>query len=194
MKASRRHKSRLSISKAGRWSLLITTIALQYTSTFISHAQTTTADEYDIRAAMLFNLTKFIEWPATKFDGTHPVFYICVLGSDPLNVELDLLLPGKAVDGKPIVVRHLSSLDTANTCHVLYVAASQRNNVVRASAELAKNSVLTVSEKTNADNPEQVVGLPNVEDHVRIHINLSAAQRSSLTVSSRLLHLAMVTY
>jgi hypothetical protein len=157
-------------------------------------AQGTSADEYEIRAAMLFNLTKFIEWPTWKMDGAHPDFQVCMLGADPLGSELETMLQRKIVRGKPVVLRHLANLESVESCHILYVGAGERKTAARASAELAKRAILTISERSNLESPGQVIGLPTSEEHVHIDVNLGGAQKSGLTVSSKLLHLATVTY
>ena len=143
---------------------------------------------------MLFNLTKFIDWPASKLDATHPDFVVCLLGSDPIGTNIDALMEGKTVQSKPVVVKHLTSIDSATACHILYESAGSRKGVAHALGELEKSAVLTISEKSNSDNPAQVMGLPTSDDHVHIEVNLGAAQRSGLTISSRLLHLATVTH
>jgi hypothetical protein len=158
-----------------------------------SLGQNASADEYEIRAAMLFNLTRFIEWPSWKMDSGHPEFDVCILGSDPIGPELDSSLRNKMVGSKPLVVRHLSSAEAASACHILYISAGERKSLAKLSATMARNAVLTISEGSNSDNREQVIGLPTVDEHVRIDVNLSAAQRSGLTISSKLLHLATVS-
>ena len=178
-------------SRAGRLLLLLGISFLSAQSVF---AQKASADEYEIRAAMLFNLTRFIDWPAWKLDPAHPEFAVCLLGSDPIGSNIDTLMQGKTVQSRPVVVRHLTSIDNATACHILYESAGSRKSVAHALGELEKNAVLTISEKSNADNQAQVMGLPTSEDHVHIEVNLGAAQRSGLTISSRLLHLATVTH
>ena len=180
-----------SASRARNIFLLLSISLLSARCTF---AQKASADEYEIRAAMLFNLTRFIDWPAWKLDATHPEFDVCLLGANPIGTSIDALMQGKTVQNKPVVVKHLTSIDNATACHILYESAGARKGVAHASGELEKSAVLTISEKANSDNPAQVMGLPTSDDHVHIEVNLGAAQRSGLTISSRLLHLATVTH
>jgi hypothetical protein len=156
-------------------------------------AQAASADEYEIRAAMLLNLTRFIDWPAAKMDSGHPQFLVCILGQDPITPFADRFLQNQTVDNKPVHVEHLSTLEAATSCHMLYVGASERKNLTAASAELMKNNVLIVSERPNATSPNQVIGLPSVDEHVHIEVDLAAAQRSGIGFSSKLLRLATVT-
>lgn len=156
-------------------------------------AQDATADEYEIRAAMLLNLTKFIDWPSAKADSAHPQFLICILGSDPIGPGADRYLQNRTVAGKPVLVRHLTTPEAANTCQILYVADREHKSIERLVPELMKNGVLTISERSNATDPNQVIGLPTVNERVHIDINLGAAQKTGLTISSKLLRLATVT-
>ena len=158
-----------------------------------SESSTGSADEFEIRAAMLFNLTRFIDWPAAKIDAAHSDFVFCILGADPIGLDLDILLRNKTVGTKPVRLRHINSMTTAGDCHVLYIGAAEHKNVERASAVLEKDGVLIVSEHSNVDSPDQMIGLPTVDDHVHIDVNLSLAQRGGFAISSKLLHLATVT-
>jgi hypothetical protein len=156
-------------------------------------AQTTSADEYEIRAAMLVNLTKFIGWPAWKTDPAHPQILICVLGSDSIEPILERYARNQRVDGKDLEVRRISSVGAASSCNLLFVGVGEQKLVDPVLDELARKGVLTVSENSNASNPNQVIGLPTLNEHVHIDINLGAAQRTGLTVSSKLLRLATVS-
>lgn len=161
--------------------------------TSASLAQSSSQDEYTVRAAMVFNLTKFIDWPEWKVDQEHPAFVVCLLGSDPISSTLKSLLQNKLIKSKPIIVRELRSVDAAKECHILYVGSKEAKSLNRALADLENNAVLTISERANTESPGQAVGLPNNEEHVRIDVNLGVAQRSKLIVSSKLLHLATVS-
>ena|SRR5450432_1776717 len=172
---------------------LLVSFLLASLATFDARGQSASADEYEIRAAMLFNLTRFIDWPAAKLDQGNRQFQICVLGSDPIGVDLDVLLRNKSVGTRPVAIRHLKSADGADDCQILYVGAAERADFARASTALARNGVLTISERSNADSPGQMIGLPVVEERVRIEVNLGLVQRSGLTISSKLLHLATVS-
>lgn len=156
-------------------------------------AQDSAADEYDIRAAMLFNITRFVEWPASKLNAQHPQILVCIVGSDPIGPSFDHFLQSQGGGGKSVQVRHLSSFDSAGACHVLYVSLRERKDLKRSAPGLAKANVLLVSERPNAGSPDQTIGLPTVDEHIHIDVNLAAAQRAGLTISSKLLRLATVT-
>jgi YfiR/HmsC-like len=178
----------------GSWVNKCILMALLLGTAAFAPAQAGSVDEYQVRAAMLYNLARFIEWPAWKVDQGHPQFLVCVLGTDPIGGDIDSLLRDKTVGTKPLIVRHISSVDAAGDCHVLYVSTGERKNILKAAADLAKRGVLTISERPNSDSPDQVIGLPMVEEHVQIEVNLGAADRTGLTISSKLLHLATISH
>jgi hypothetical protein len=182
------------ISKArcrGNRTLLLL-LLLSVISLDAGRAQSIVSDEAQIRAAMLFNLTKFIDWPASRMGDPQKPFTICYVGDDSIGNALNSLLSGKQVQGKPIAVQNISKSAQAAQCHILYVANSGRKQYKDMAAELFRNAVLTVSERQLGDNGI-VIGLPRVDNSIQIQIDLKMAQSSALTISSKLLRIAAVT-
>src|SRR5207244_10853841 len=57
-------------------------------------------DEYQVKAAFLFNFAKFVEWPPQAFPSASAPFSICVLGQNPFGRSLQEAVEGKvAQDG-----------------------------------------------------------------------------------------------
>jgi hypothetical protein len=173
--------------------LLLTLLVAQLGRELPGRAQSGSADEYAIRAAMLLNLARFIEWPAAMLDASHPQFVVCILGVDPIEPYVDHFLLDQTVTGKPVRVAHLENLNAAGTCHILYIAAGESRKQNQALAAVMKG-VLTISEEANSSGLNQVIGLPARDEHVQIEVDLSRARRSGLTISSKLLRLAVVTH
>ena len=169
--------------------LLLLAVGVHPVST---QAQTSTASEDDIRAAMISHLPLFVEWPSSKLDQFHTTFNVCLLGSDPLRGALETQLRNKTLLSMPIVIQKVTVKDHVEQCHILYVGAGSRSELPALLPELTRNSVLVVSERPLAVQKGQTIGLPVEDTHIRIEINLNAAQASNLVISSRLLHLASV--
>jgi hypothetical protein len=175
-----------------RLARLLASVAFFSTAALPARAQAS-ADEAAIRAAMLLNIARFTDWPAWKMDAEHTQFLICILGVDPIDHYVDKILDHQAIDEKPIAVRRLKPGDSVEACHILYTSVANRKLLSAAHAEAVRGAVLTVSELSNNIAPDQIIGLPIGGDHVRIEVNLTLAQRSSLRISSRVLRLASVT-
>jgi YfiR/HmsC-like len=155
-------------------------------------AQATGADEAEVRALMIYNLTKFVEWPKLKLVSEHDPFLICVLGDDSIASQLDNLLRGKQVQGRSAIVRQVKSGKNAEECEVLYASDDKRTHLAEFSAALAKAAVLTISGQ-HLSREGTVIGLPFVERRIGIEVDAEAAKRSGLSISSKLLQFAAVT-
>ena len=80
-----------------------------------------TVDEYQVKAAFLYNFAKFVEWPARTFKtDTEPV-RICVLGQNPFGNALGTAMGGKTVLGRTLVVVEISKASEATDCQILFI-------------------------------------------------------------------------
>lgn len=184
---------RLGFGRKRKAFLLCAAALIGSNSAATSQAQSSSADEYAIRAAMLFNLTKFIDWPAWKMDLSHPKFLVCILGHDPIEPYTDRYLQNQSVMNKPVQLKIIKDLNDAAGCHILYISASGKRDFERAAADLTKAGVLSVSEQSVTRRSAQIVGLPLDNNYVHLDVNLGAAQSGGFAVSSKLLRLATVT-
>ena len=62
-------------------------------TSFVS-AQTPPINEYQVKAAFLFNFTQFMEWPKTSFPNDQSPFVIGIFGDDPFGAYLNEIVPG----------------------------------------------------------------------------------------------------
>jgi hypothetical protein len=155
-----------------------------------SWAQTTPSED-EIRAAMVSHLPLFVEWPPEKLDPANPVIRVCILGPDPISSPLETAFHSLGLSTNATVV-HVNLGDKLDQCHILYVGSGLRENVAPVARLLQQSAVLIVSERPLSSAPAEMVGLPLEGNHVHIQVNLRFAQRSKLTISSKLLHLASV--
>ncbi len=80
--------------------------------------------EYDIKAALIFQVAKFIEWPKDIDFGTS--LHICVLGDDPFGPSFDALRR-KRVNGLPLTTERLKNRRSdTDGCHVLFISRSEK--------------------------------------------------------------------
>ncbi|MCU7879030.1 MAG: YfiR family protein [Candidatus Thiodiazotropha sp. (ex Lucinoma borealis)] len=64
----------------------------------------TPSSEYKLKAALIYKLTKFIEWPDQQMEQPEHNFGICLLGEDNFGEALDALQERKVKD-LPITIR-----------------------------------------------------------------------------------------
>jgi hypothetical protein len=146
--------------------------------------------EYQVKAAFLYNFTKFVEWPAERFAHDDEPILIGVFGRAALTAELEKIVRDRRVNGRPIRIVNPKTLAEAQTLHVLFVAAGEEKNL--ALTDLARlPGVLTVGE-TDRFDVAGVVKFITAGDKVRFEINTDVADHAGLRISAQLLKLATV--
>jgi len=146
----------------------------------------------EIESDMLYNFTKFVEWPGSALgEGGVPVV-VGVWGDDGLVPVLEAALRNKTIYGHPVVVRRLDSGADPRSCAVLFVGASDRKEIARIVQSVKRSPVLTIGEVVQFSRLGGVIAFIRDGNRIRFEINLDAADRAGLQVSSKLLRLAAV--
>lgn len=148
------------------------------------------APEMRLKAAILFNFAKYVEWPASSFTGPTAPLTFGILGDDPFGNEFDAVIAGRAIHGRAVAVKRGRSLRDLTDCHVLYLSISEKERF--ASILLAVNGrpILTVGESSGFLLQGGMIRLFVDESRVRFEVNLEASNRGGLKLSSQMLQLA----
>jgi YfiR/HmsC-like len=149
-------------------------------------------DEYKLKAAMLYNLTHFVEWPGSAYPDRHAPILLCILGQDPFASSLTSTIPKDTDNDRPVVLRHLQSDKEIPGCHILYISSSERKTTAHIFSTLNGSGILTVGEMTQFAAHGGMIQFSLEDQHVRFDINLDAASRAGLKISSKLLALAQI--
>jgi hypothetical protein len=144
-----------------------------------------------LKAAFLYNFAKFSEWPADVLAPGQRLA-MCVVGDAAVADALGDTIKGHVIDGHELTVAVLEADESASGCHLLYVSASEakRSAVLLLSARSL--SVFTVSDADRFAESGGVAQLIVENDRMRFAINLEAAQRGRVQLSSKLLALAKI--
>jgi hypothetical protein len=142
--------------------------------------------EYEVKAAFLLNFTKFIEWPVRAVPAGAP-FSICIAGEDPFGITLEQLVQGEKVESHPIVVRRIPG-PVNGSCEILFISRSERD-VEKILSEVPPG-VLTVGDTDAFLRQGGMIALVIDNRRVRFDVDVRAAARAGLKISSRLLNVA----
>jgi hypothetical protein len=169
-------------------------VGLLIVNPFITAAQENAVGEYELKAAILYNLTNFVEWPASAYpDSTAPTI-VCVLGRDPFGGALTNSIPKEGGKSRPVVVRRVQPGNEIRDCHVLYISSSERKTVGQILSTLKGSNVLTVGEMSQFALNGGMIQFTLIDRQVQFDINLDAATHGGLKLSSRLLALARLVH
>jgi hypothetical protein len=147
-------------------------------------------DEYQVKAAFLYNFAKFVEWPASSFKNAADPIIICVLGN-PFGDRLENTVYGKEIEGRRLIVRQIFEVSEAAGCHILFVASGKKR-LTDLLGTVKASPILTIGEAGNFAGSGGVIGFILESGKVRLQINTFAAERAHLHVSSKLLGLAEI--
>lgn len=153
---------------------------------------TRAAAEHDVKAAVLYRVAKFIEWPDDSFASSSAPFIVCVAGDTKALSAFDAL-NGRSIDGHAIAVRRVTGdMIDLRLCHAAFFASDSNADVDYALDKLKGLPVLTVGEAEEFAHRGGILALVTRNQRVTFAINLPVSRTAGLSVSSQFLQLATV--
>lgn len=174
---------------ATRTCSVLVAVALLATGPMLALAEPT---EQEVKAALIFNVARCVEWPATAFSSPSAPLVVAIIGQDAVSDALQQMLQQKFIGGHPLEVRLVHTADEARKCHVLYVASSEKGGADKLLQTLHGASTLTVSDINKFAERGGHINLVLKDRHVRVLVNPTNVESSHLKVSSKLLSLAQI--
>jgi hypothetical protein len=148
--------------------------------------------ENELKAAALYNIIGFTEWPATAFATPDTPLVIGVIGRGPVTPLLQSFIENESWHGRRLVLEHYASPSQAKNCHVLYVDQSEHARWPSLRRQFAGRAVLTVCDAPTFARQGGIVQLGIERNKLKLTVNLAAARAGELTISSKVLRLADV--
>ncbi len=158
----------------------------------IAQAVAPTSQEYPLKAAFIYNFAMFTEWPNDASDPSDALFVIGILGEDPFGTAMDRAVEGKKIKGRPVVIKRLNWGSSLRDCHILFVSSSEKSKLAELDHVVAGRSILTISEGPAFAKQGGIISFFLEENKIRFEINVEAAKRANLQLSSKLLSLAKI--
>jgi hypothetical protein len=142
----------------------------------------------DVEAAYLYNFGRFVRWPDASSTGP---LRICIAGSDLLGKTVAHLVAGEHIGNRPLEAGSLARAGDAKGCAILFVSAVEQAHADAWLAEAAGKPILTVGDAPDFLARGGIIQFVVEANHVRFSVNLNAANRSGLSLSSELLKVAV---
>ena len=147
------------------------------------------------KAQLVYQIALLVQWSPAAFAATNSNFVVGVLGNDPM---LDALNTNtNRVQNRVWEARRLTNVAEAVKCQMLFVPEAEAKNLSQIFAALKDASVLTVGE---GDDFLRMGGIIKLWDGTKANsltlklcyeVNLEAARRAKLKLSSQLLRLSV---
>lgn len=153
-------------------------------------ADIATAKEHQLKAAYIYNFTKFVEWPAQRSADPNSPLLIGVVGQGALHEEIAAVIKDRKVNGRPLAVRLIETPAAARSVHLLFLGASEDARLPGFLDALAGANVLTVGESDRFARQGGMINFLVEKEKLRFDINMVTAGRAGLNVSAQLQKLA----
>ncbi len=151
-------------------------------------AQDSRSAEYQVKAAFIYNFAKFVEWSDESNDH---VLTLCILGEGSFYAAIDTI-KDKFIRGKRLYVKRVKSIQDLKDCNILFITSSEKHNLSHLIDALDGSNILTVGDTEGFAEQGVIINLYIENNRVRFKVNIEAAKRANLKISSRLLKLAKI--
>ena len=170
--------------------LPVTLLTLMTCASAFSKAEEHQTTEYKIKAAFLYNFSRFVTWPDhARWD--EGKFNLCILGDDPFGDLLDAIA-GKSVQNTSLEIKRLDRVNQESACQIIFISESGASELSHRMSVLKDKPILTVSDVDGFTDNGGIIQFKLVDNKLQFNINIDAASRAGLKISSKLLSLATV--
>ena len=146
--------------------------------------------ETAVKAAFIPKFARYVSWPGAVAPGPRQPFNLCIIGRDPFGRMLDQAAQSELVEGHGVAVRRLESAAGAAGCHLAFVQGASAPDTARLLLALRGHSILTITD-SRAGTERGMIHFTVSGGRVRFFIDEAAAAQRGLSISSRLLALAL---
>jgi len=148
-------------------------------------------EEVELKAAIIFNILLFVDWPPeAQLEIGGPLGF-CVGADSSMHGALKAL-NDRPIRGYRFEVRDSIPADAAKACHAAFVDAADTQRKAASMNALRASGVLVFSDDAQAPPDSTAVVLQRTGNKIAFDVNLQAVRWARLQLSSKLLRLARV--
>jgi len=150
------------------------------------------ASEQAVKTAFLPKFARYIELAPAAQPAAGQPYYLCILGRDPFGQQLDRAAASEVIDGHAVAVRRFADASPAAVggCHIAFVAGANDQATVAMLLTLRRQPTLTVTD-ARIGKAHGMIHFVLADGRVRFEIDNAGAAKRGVTISSRLLALAV---
>jgi hypothetical protein len=147
--------------------------------------------EYRVKAEFVERFTRFIDWPPGAFAGGDAPFALCVVGETPVAPYLERMARARRIKDRLVELRRVKPGSDLSSCHVVFIAADERDRLRQILAAVAGRPILTIADAEGFGHAGVLINLVlDDQGRVRFEISSRVARRTALTLNAQLLRLS----
>lgn len=144
-----------------------------------------------MKATYLYKFVPFVTWPQTAFAASGTPVTLCVVGEDSFGATLDEAVAGQTANGRAILLRRLDRVDRQSGCHIVFASGSPSQPVSEILGAVRGTPVLTFTDAARGNQAKGIIHFVVHDGRVRFEIDEYAAAENGITISSKVLSLAV---
>lgn len=146
--------------------------------------------EAAVKASYLVKFAPFVDWPGAAFAAPDAPFVLCLAGEDPFGQAIDDAVRGQKLLGRRVLLRRLATPASAGACHILFLGKTRGSQGTEFLRAVSGKPILTVADQDRGVGGAMFEFVLK-DGRVRFAIDADRAEEGGLTVSSKLLSLAL---
>jgi hypothetical protein len=144
--------------------------------------------ENAVKATYLYKFAPFVEWPSAVFASPDSPVVLCIVGRDPFGDSLDRAVKDYRIGERSVEVRRPQAADRNSGCHIMFVSGPNAAEILET---VRGTQVLTFTDAISDPATKGIVHFVVRDRRVRFEIDDQAAAQNGLTISSKVLSLAV---
>ncbi len=149
-------------------------------------------EEYEIKAAFVYNMLQFVEWPVGELS-KHDNMTVCIFGKNPFGTSLDSI-ESKKVWERTLLLRKISQPQQIRQCQIIFISSSETKLLPFVLNTIKGLPILTIGDTEGFSEQGVIINFFLAENNkVRFEINKEASRMAGLKISSHLLRLSRIT-
>jgi hypothetical protein len=144
---------------------------------------------HEVYSMMLFNFTKYVQWPDHDAGGE---FVIGVIGNDEVFSTLAEWYGGKARGAKKYVIKKFGSAAEVTNCHVLFIDKAKSTEFDAVNDKVKGQGTLVITDKNGLGEKGSGINFKKVDNKLKFELNQKAIETANLKVSGALSSMAIL--
>jgi hypothetical protein len=144
---------------------------------------------HEIYSMMVFNFTKYVQWPDYTESGE---FVIGVIGNAHVYETLNTWYGGKPRGSKMYVIKKFNSAAEVTDCHVLFLDKSKSGEFEGVNNKVKGKGTLVITDKNGLGEKGSSINFKTVDNKLKFELNQRAIEASNLKVSGTLSSMAIL--
>jgi hypothetical protein len=166
-------------------------IAFLLLPAIVAFAQSVFGPEYEVKLGFIYNFANFVIWPNESLEGSSGMLVLCFASDDPSS-EVLFKLNDKSIRGLTIRVEKYKDDSSIERCQIFFFDTRDKD-FIRRKLDIAKGrGILTIGEVDDFAKMGGVINFFIDTNRLRFQVNIDAAQREGLKLSSQLLQSAEI--